>query len=114
MVPLQFGYHIVNQAPYCMSVFTGPRLRYIPDKYFTSTINNTNPYSFTERPNGFCIGWTAGLSVQIGRTFLDFEYETTINNLSGSLNENKGAIPATTYKLDRRMGIISFSYGIMF
>lgn len=114
MVPLQIGWNIVNQSPYCMSVFTGPRLRYIPNKYYTSSIGNTTPYEFTEKPVDFLVGWTAGLSVQIGRTFLDFEYEATVNNISQSLIETSGAAPQPDYKLERRMGIISFSYGLMF
>lgn len=113
-VPVQFGYHLVNRAPYCMSVFTGPRLRFTPDMYFSSKLLNLDPYQFTESPSKFIVGWTAGLSVQIGRTFLDFEYEATINNVTGKMIETSGATPAPDYKLDRRVGIISFSYGIMF
>ena len=114
MVPLQIGYHIVNRSPYCMSAFTGPRLRYIPEKYYVSSCNGMQPYSFTEKPVDILIGWTAGLSVQIGRTFLDFEYECTINSISRSLTETSGTLQSPDFKLDRRMGIISFSYGIMF
>ena len=114
MLPLQVGYHIVNQDPYCMSVFTGPRLRYIPDKYYSSDFSGFEPYQITESPNPFAIGWTAGLSVQIGRTFLDFEYEATIGRLTKGMKDTSGADPAPSYTLDRRVGIISFSYGIMF
>ncbi|MGX8689470.1 MAG: outer membrane beta-barrel protein [Bacteroidaceae bacterium] len=114
MVPLQVGFHFINQSSYCMSVFTGPRLRYVPDNYYSMSITNSTPYSFTEKPNNLLVGWTAGLSVQIGRTFLDFEYEATISTISKSLVDTSGSVPAPDYRLNRRLGIISFSYGIMF
>lgn len=113
-LPLQLGYHIVNQPPYFMSVFTGPRLRYTPDKFYTVQYNNLDPYQFTEKPTEMVIGWTAGLSVRIGRTFLDFEYEASINKVSGPMVELTQADPAPHYTIDRRVGIMSFSYGIMF
>ena len=114
LVPLQIGYHFVNQPPYCMSVFTGPRLRYIPDKHYWIEYKNLAPYEFSESPNNLLIGWTAGLSIQIGRTFLDFEYEVTINKVSRGMYPANDNDLTPDYRLDRRVGIISFSYGIMF
>ena len=112
--PVQFGFHIVNRPPYCMSVFTGPRLRYTPSGQYTVKYTNLDPYKFTESPTELIVGWTAGLSVQTGRTFLDFEYEATINTISGPMHDTTNAAPAPGYRLNRRIGIISFSYGIMF
>ena len=114
IMPMQLGYHIINQPPYCMSVFTGPRFRYTPDKFYSVQYNNLDPYQFTEKPRDIIIGWTAGLSVRIGRTFLDFEYEASINTVSRPLIELTQADPAPSYTIDRRVGIMSFSYGIMF
>ena len=113
-MPIQFGFHIVNRSPYCMSVFTGPRMRYTPKGNYNVKFTNLDPYKFTEDPIKLIAGWTAGLSVQTGRTFLDFEYEATINNISGPMRDTSNADPAPNYKLNRRIGIISFSYGIMF
>ena len=116
LVPVQVGYHFINQPPYSMSVFTGPRLRYIPDKYYSVEHSNMAPdsYQFNEFPNNLLVGWTVGLSVQIGRTFLDFEYEATINKVTRGIYATDANEPDPNYKLDRRVGIISFSYGIMF
>ncbi len=113
-IPLQLGYYIVNQPPYCMSVFTGPTLRYTPDKFYSVQYNNLDPYRFTEKPTEMIVGWTAGLSVRIGRTFLDFEYEASINKISGPMIELTQADPVPDYKIGKRVGIMSFSYGIMF
>jgi hypothetical protein len=113
-VPLQMGYHIVNRPPYCMSAYTGPRLRYTPENNYKVQFQNLEPYQFTEKPTELIMGWTAGLSVNIGRTFLDFEYEATINTVTGPMIDMSGADPAPNYKLNRRIGIMSFSYGIIF
>lgn len=112
--PVQFGFHIVNRPPYCMSVFTGPRLRYTPAAKYKVKYTNLDPYNFTDSPIELVVGWTAGLSVQTGRTFLDFEYEATINTISGPMHDLNDIDPAPNYRMNRRIGIISFSYGIMF
>jgi hypothetical protein len=113
-IPFQIGYHIVNQPPYCLSAFTGPRLRYSPDNFYKVQFNNLDPYEVTEKASDFVIGWTAGLSVQIGRTFLDFEYEATINSVTGPITDINNPDSPLDYRLDRRLGIMSFSYGILF
>lgn len=113
-VPLQIGYHIVNRPPYCLSAFTGPCFRYSPDKFYSVSFNNIEPHDFTETPREIILGWTAGLSVQIGRTFLDFEYEATLNTVTTPLTDNNNPYPTQEYRLDRRLGIMSFSYGIIF
>ena len=113
-VPFQMGYHIVNRPPYCMSVFTGARFRYTPDKFYSVQYGNVDPYQISEKPTELIIGWTAGLSVQIGRTFLDFEYEATINTITGPIYDINNMEPAPDFRLDRRLGIMSFSYGILF
>ena len=112
-LPLQFGYHIVNSPPYCMSAYTGPRLHYTPDKFYSAQYSNLDQ-QVTDTPIELIMGWTLGLSVKIGRTFLDFEYEATINTVSGPITSLDATVPTPDYRFDRRLGIMSFSYGIMF
>ncbi len=114
MIPVQIGVNVVNKAPYCLSVFTGPRFRYAPVKYQKSEISNTNPYVFSESLNEFPIGITAGLSIQTGRTFLDFEYERMVTDMSGKLTETSGTADVPRYRLARYPGMMSFSIGYMF
>ena len=114
MIPAQFGLHAINTPPYTLSVFTGPRLRLISDKYYSYSFSNIDPYILDETPSATVISWTLGMSVQIGRTFFDFEYETSLNNLSGSVSDNSGINPAPDIRMERRFGALSFSYGIMF
>lgn len=112
--PLQIGYHIVNRPPYCMSVFTGARFRYTPDNMYSVQYGNLDPYQISDKPTELIVGLSAGLSVQIGRTFLDFEYEATVNNPTGPIFDINGTEPAPDFILNRRLGIMSFSYGILF
>lgn len=114
MLPVQFGYHIVNQSPYCFSIFTGPRIRITPQKYYKTTFENFGNYDLTETVAKAIFGWTFGISVQISRTFLDFEYDAGIGNFSKGITETSGAIPAPDIRMERRLGTISFSYGLMF
>ena len=113
-LPLQMGYHIVNSPPYCMSAYTGPRFRYTPDKFYKVQYSNLEPYNLPDSPIELTIGWTVGLSVRIGRQLLDFEYEATINTVSGPITDLNGIDPAPDFRLNRRLGMMSFSYGIMF
>lgn len=113
-LPLQMGYHIVNSPPYCMSAYTGPRFRYTPDKLYEVQYSNLEPYQITDSSIELIMGWTVGLSVRIGRQLLDFEYEATINTVSGPISDLNGIDPAPDFRLNRRLGIMSFSYGIMF
>lgn len=113
-LPLQVGYHIVNSPPYCMSAYTGPRLHYTPQKFYQVQYQYPEPYQFTDTPTELIMGWTIGLSINIGRQFLDFEYEATINPISGPMTDLSNTDPASSYRLNKRLGIMSFSYGIMF
>ena len=113
-VPLQMGYLIVNSPPYCMSAYTGPRFRYTPDKFYNVKYTFPEPYELTDSPIQLMMGWTFGLSVNIGRQFLDFEYEFTINPVTRPITDLSNTDPALDFKLNRRLGIMSFSYGITF
>lgn len=110
-VPVQIGCHIVNQSPYCMSLFTGPKFRYTPKKYFSATFTNQNPYNLVETNKALSVGWSIGLSILIERTFLDFEYEAGINNLSKDIIDTNSG---TGINIGHRISVLSFSYGIMF
>lgn len=114
MLPIQGGYHVINQSPYCLSIFTGPRFRFLSDKHYETSFSGFSPYELSEIPVSVIIGWTFGMSVQISRTFLDFEYEAGIGNMSDGIYDKSGASPAPDIRLGRRFGAISFSYGIMF
>lgn len=114
MLPIQAGCHIINQSPYCLSLFTGPRLRFLSDRHYETSFSNFAPYSLNESPVAVILGWTFGMSVQISRTFLDFEYEAGIGNISDGIHDSSGISPSPDISLGRRFGVISFSYGIMF
>ena len=113
-LPLQLGCHIINSSPYSMSVFTGPRFR-IPfhDKYMTE-FSGIAQEGWEEDITNIIPGWTLGLAIQIGRSFFDFEYEYGIRNISEGFHPVAAETPDPGIILNRRMGIMSFSFGIMF
>ena len=113
-VPFQAGYHIINRPPYCMSAFAGARFRYTPDKFYSVQYEKLDPYQVSEKAMELIIGLSAGLSIKIGRTFLDFEYEATVNTITGPIYDINDLQPAPDFRFDRRLGIMSFSYGILF
>lgn len=112
-VPIQAGCHIVNNTPYCLSVSTGPTFRLpFKTKYSTEFIGIQE--ALEETAPDLIVGWALGLGIQIGRSFFDFEYECGINNISSGIRSDADGIPDPDITLDRRMTILSFSFGIMF
>lgn len=112
VLPLQVGYSIVNQPPYRMSLYTGPCMRIQSlDRY---VCNVKSSYNITETPRRFLFGGTFGFSVQTGRTFFDMQYEVVLSNISKQLSVSKEGSEFSSLTLGRRMGIFSFSYGILF
>ncbi|MBR6371105.1 MAG: hypothetical protein IKS24_08550 [Bacteroidaceae bacterium] len=113
-IPLQTGIHIINKTPYSMSVYTGPRF-IIP---FTSSYNSSfiglEEQDIKENLSDFIWGWTVGLTIRSGKTMIDFEYESGISNISRGF---EGTCPQPIPEqlvLNRKLNILSFSYGITF
>lgn len=114
VIPLQAGAHIINRPPYSMSVYTGPRFMIPFTSSYKSTFIGLENQDITESLSDFIWGWTIGLTIRTGRTMIDFEYESGISNISGGF-EGQCPEPAPEQLiLDRRLNILSFSYGITF
>lgn len=111
MVPLRLEYICIDQQPYSMSVFAGPKLRVIPGSNFSSSLN-TFPYdNLKEIPTDYLVDGSFGIGVKTGRTFFEVELEQSFNNIS------KGIFNAmdnpTDIRIDRRLAIMTFSLGIL-
>lgn len=116
MIPVQLGYSIVNQQPYRMAVYGGPRMRILSDKLFDTSVTGIKDLQIEEKPSKLAFGMTLGMTVQIGRTFFDMEYETVLSNISDciTVTGTNGNTDIPDMELDRKMGIFSFSYGFLF
>ncbi len=113
-LPVQIGYSVVNRPPYKMSVYAGPSMRIQSLKKYDCNVSDESRFSVSETPRRFLFGGTCGFCVQTGRTFFDMEYELVVSNISKRLSITKNGTELQDLKLGRRMGIFSFSYGILF
>lgn len=113
-IPLQTEIHIVNNEPYSMSLFTGPKIRvpFVDDA--SSTILGTNDSDISESLAELNWGWTIGLTVRTGSTLIEFEYEIGISNISKGFTGTYNGVNTDGMRLDRHVNILSFSYGIVF
>lgn len=115
-VPLYYGYHIVQEGPYGMSFFVGPKAKIILTDYSKHRFNNIPYERITERITPFNFSLMAGFGVNIARVFFDFSFEYGLHNISNGFtaidldgNENDRGII-----FDRKKNVLSFSIGFMF
>lgn len=118
-VPVLFGYNIVKQSPYSMSVFAGPKFRYLwnTDKNGLSVHDELATIDVQETLHPVNVSLTLGASVTISRIFFDFRYDIGLHNISRSINlkavdgSNVGQ-PVSDIHFNRRENILSFSVGV--
>lgn len=111
MVPLRLEYTCIDQAPYKMSVFAGPKFRIIPEGNFSSSFSKFPKENLEEKPVDCLACGTVGVGVKTGRTFFEFEIESSFSNISKGIYDSTGN--ATDITIDRRLTIMSFSIGIL-
>lgn len=114
MIPLQIGYNAVNQPPYRMSFYAGPKLRCIMTDSYGFEVLNPGEAEFHEYIKRNAIGLSLGMNVQIGRTFFEMEYEAGLTDISDNAYAFEADGTFHDMTLERRMGIFAFSYGILF
>ena len=109
-VPLLFGYNFVNSHPYKMSVFTGPKAKFLltslsdqsfEDFPFSTAKENLAPLTFS---------WILGLEVNIANICFDFTYQLGLNNTSNYIT-----IPETgeRFLFNRNVDVLGFSLGVI-
>ena len=110
-VPIVVGYHIIQEGNYQMSLFTGPKTKFV----FTSLSNQEFKHfkydNLEEVLKKRCYYWEIGLGVKIGYVFFDFIYDWGITKVSEyiiSTTDNR------KFRSDRRDHIFSFSVGMIF
>lgn len=118
-MPLLYGYNIIKQGPYGLSVFGGPKIKFIWGKYNKISFDNFDQEDISEELFPLNISATVGVGVNISRIFFDFRYELGLNNISKSItheNTPSNTTEQNTDKIifDRRESVLSFSLGFMF
>lgn len=116
--PLLYGFHIVKDGPYGMSIFVGPKLRYIWSKKSKTTFVNFDQIAMQEELYPFNANAVVGVSINISQVFFDFRYEQGLNNISKSITYNNpelnGERSSGDITLNRRDNVLSFSLGVIF
>lgn len=116
--PLLYGYHVVKQGAYGMSLFAGPKVRYIWGKQNEITFENFDQKGIHEELYPFNVSAVVGVAVNISRIFFDFRYEQGLFNLSKSVNYDSinpdGSIGVSSITFKRRDNVLSFSLGVIF
>ena len=116
--PVLYGYNVVKQGAYGMSVFIGPKLRYIWGKKNEITFENFDQKGMHERLYPFNLCAVVGVGVNISRIFFDFRYEQGLHNISKSVTYDNinpdGSIGVSNITFHRRDQVLSFSLGVIF
>lgn len=108
-VPLLFGYNFVNSDTYKMSIFTGPKAKFL----FTSLSNQefaNFPFAEAkEELDPLTFSWVVGLEVSIANICFDFVYQIGLNNTSKYIY-----IPETgeRFRFNRNIDVLGFSLGV--
>ncbi|MEG0455501.1 MAG: porin family protein, partial [Bacteroides sp.] len=116
--PVLYGYNVVKEGPYGMSLFAGPKLRYIWGKQNTITFDNFDQKGIREELYPFNVNIVVGVAVNISRIFFDFRYEQGVRNISKSVTYDSlnpdGSLGVSDITFHRRDNVLSFSLGVIF
>ena len=115
-IPLYYGYHTLKEGPYGMSLYIGPKAKFVFTDYSNHTFENF-PYIHIEEsiyPINFSL--MAGLGINISRVFFDFSFEYGLHNISNGFTTIDIENNQSTQNLifDRRKNVLSFSIGFIF
>ena len=107
----------LKKGPYGMSIFAGPKLRYLWGKHNEITFKNFDQKGIHEKLYPFNVSAVIGVGVNISRIFFDFRYEQGIGNISKSIiydNINSdGSTGVSNIIFRRRDSALSFSLGFI-
>ena len=110
-VPILFGYNIVEQGRYGMSIFTGPRTKFVFTSLSQQNFKHFKYDSLEEVLNNKTYYWEVGLGIKISRVFLDITFDAGLNKVASHIiSHSDGKI----FTSSRRDNILSFSVGFIF
>lgn len=112
-IPLLYGYNVVKEGPYSMSIFGGPKLRYLWGQKNEITFENFEQQGINEDLYPFNVSVVIGVGVNISRIFFDFRYEQGLGNISKNITyDSNTGVNSITFR--RRDSALSFSFGFIF
>ncbi|NDV60071.1 porin family protein [Bacteroides sp. 519] len=112
-VPVLYGYNIVKKGPYGLSVFGGPKIKYLSNNHNKITFENFDQKNVEEELHPITVSLTIGIAVNISNIFFDFRYEQGLHNISKSVTYDNIVHQNKEIVFKRRDNILSFSLGII-
>lgn len=115
-IPIIYGYNFIKEAPYAMSVFGGPKIRYIWRHQSDISFEHFAQEGIREELRPFNLSLTLGVAVTISRIFFDFRYDLGLLNMSRGVTLPTPTDGATNDEIRyrRRDNVLSFSFGVLF
>jgi len=115
--PALYGFNIIKKGPYGLSVFAGPKAKFLWKKNNKITFENFEQKDMQEELHPLSLSAVLGVGVNISRIFFDFRYEQGLTNISKIVTYDN--MPTTKEESNnivfrRREAILSFSLGVMF
>ncbi len=110
-VPIVVGYNIIHEGKYLMSIFTGPKTKFVFTSHSKQEFIHFNYHDLEEVLKKRCYYWEIGLGVKIGHVFFDFVYDWGITTSSEYIISH---VDNRKFRSDRRDNILSFSVGVIF
>ena len=110
-VPILFGFNVVQKGRYGLSIFTGPRTKFLFPSLSKQQFKHFKYDNLEEVLNNKTYFWEAGLGIKISRVFLDITYDVGLNKAASHIiSHSDGKI----FTSSRRDNILSFSVGFIF
>ena len=110
-VPILFGVNLVEQGRYGLSIFTGPRTKFVFTSLSQQNFKHFKYDSLEEVLHPKTYYWELGLGIKISRVFLDITYDAGLNKVASHIvSHSDGKI----FSSSRRDNILSFSVGFIF
>lgn len=110
-VPILFGYEFIKQNRYGMSVFTGPRTKFIFTAHDEQLFKHFTYDDLVEVLEKKSYYWEIGLGVKIYNVFFDFVYDLGLTDAAKYIRAPK---IGKEFKSSRKNNILSFSVGMIF
>jgi len=114
-MPLLYGHYIVKKSNYGMTMFFGPKIKYIWKSKSNTSFNNFGYDNIKEDLYQYSVNAVLGLGVNISNLFFDFRYEQGLNNISKTISavDKETGNPAYI-KVNRTASQLNFSLGFIF
>ena len=115
-VPLYYGYHVLKEGPYGLSLYFGPKAKFILSNFSKHTFANSPYKQFSENIYPINFSLMVGMGINISRVFFDFSFEYGLQNISNGFvtTDTEDQVSTEDLVFNRRKNVLSFSVGFMF